>query len=157
MQPSSFKMYEKLEVVPITIAEAKEFCRKIHRHHPPPLSGKFAIAVADHRCNVRAVAVVSRPTARGSDDGFTAEITRLASDGARNACSMLYRACVRAAFAMGYRRVITYTLADESGASLRGAGFHMIGERKGRSWHCPSRPRIDKHPLQNKFAWEMEA
>ena len=70
---------------------------------------------------------------------------------------MLYRAAWRAAVAMGYRRLITYTLTSETGASLRGAGFKLLGQRGGGSWNCPSRPRLDKHPTEKKFAWEIAA
>jgi hypothetical protein len=89
------------------------------------------------------------------DDGFTAEVTRCCTDGTRNACSMLYRAAWRAARAMGYRKLITYTLAEEGGASLRASGWRIVGEVTGRSWSCPSRPRVDKHPTQGKLRWEV--
>ena len=89
-----------------------------------------------------------------SDNGFTAEVTRLATNGSRNACSMLYQAAWRACRAMGYRRLITYTLPEEGGASLRGAGWKLIGQAGGGSWSRPSRPRIDTHPLQRKLLWE---
>jgi len=76
------------------------------------------------------------------DDGDTIEVVRVASDGTPNACSMLYGACQRAAFALGYRRVITYTQAEESGSSLRAAGWKVIAQRPSRKgWSVPSRPR----------------
>lgn len=77
------------------------------------------------------VAIVGRPTARMLDDGWTVEVTRLATDGAHNACSILYAAAWRAARAMGYRRCVTFTLPEEGGASLRGAGWRCIGEAGG--------------------------
>ena len=89
-------------------------------------------------------------------DGFTAEVTRLATTGERNACSMLYGASWRAARAMGYRRLITYTLDTEPGASLRGAGWRCVGQAGGGSWSRKNRPRIDKHPTQCKFRWVVE-
>ncbi len=98
--------------------------------------------------------MIGRPVARHLQDGFTAEVTRVATDGARNACSMLYGAAWRAARAIGYRRLITYTLNTEPGESLRGAGFKCIGEAGGGSWNCPSRPRVDTHPTQMKLRWE---
>ena len=90
-------------------------------------------------------------------DGFTCEVTRLATDGSRNACSMLYRAAWRAARAMGYRRLVTYTLPEEGGSSLRAAGFRLIGEAGGGSWSRDSRPRVDLHPTQTKLRWELVA
>lgn len=90
------------------------------------------------------------------DDGVTLEVTRLCTDGARNACSFLYGAAARAAFALGFRRIGTYTLPEEGGASLRGVGWKLIGERGGGSWSRASRPTVDKHPLQAKLLWECE-
>jgi len=91
---------------------------------------------------------------RGLDDGWTLEVNRVATDGTRNACSMLYAACWRAAKAIGYRKLVTYTLPEEGGASLRAAGWRCIGQAGGGSWSCTSRPRVDTHPLQLKLRWE---
>jgi hypothetical protein len=145
-----------LQLAPISVQDAREFIREHHRHHPPPLSGLFAVAVARHE-KIVGVAVIGRPVARGNQDGFTAEVTRVATDGARNACSMLYGASWRAARALGYRRLITYTLATEPGTSLRAAGWKVVGEVVGRSWDCESRPRVDRSPTQDKIRWEARA
>ena len=88
------------------------------------------------------------------DQYETAEVTRLVTDGTKNACSFLYGAAARAAFALGYRRIGTYILATEPGTSLTAAGWRQIAEVKGRSWSCKSRPRIDMHPTQNKLLFE---
>lgn len=146
----------RLVLVPITITDAIEFVRQHHRHHDPPLSGLFSVGVAvEGSTDVCGVAIVGRPKARMIQDGWTAEVTRLATDGTRNACSILYSAAWRAARALGYRRLVTYTLPEEGGASLRAAGWQLIGEVGGGSWSCPSRPRVDHHPLQGKLRWEM--
>lgn len=147
-------MSERLQLVPITISDAHEFVRQHHRHHRPSVSGLFAVAAARGDAIV-GVAVIGRPVARGLQDGFTAEVTRLATDGTRNACSMLYGASWRAARALGYRRLVTYILATEPGTSLRAAGWKIVGAVKGRTWDCPSRPRVDRHPTQNKIRWEI--
>jgi hypothetical protein len=141
-------------IVPCSIQDAKVFIRQRHRHHPPPVSGLFAVAVAEDQ-EVVGVAIVGRPVAAGLQDGWTAEVTRVATDGTRNACSKLYAACWRAARALGYRRLGTYTLAGEPGTSLRAAGWKELYRVQGRSWNCPSRPRVDKHPLQDKIRWEI--
>jgi hypothetical protein len=146
----------KLKIVPITLKASNEFVAKHHRHHKPVTGHKYSVAVADET-GVRGVAIVSRPTARMSDDGLTLEVTRLATDGVENGCSMLYRAAWRIASAFGYSRLITYTLASEPGSSLRGAGFHCLGQRGGGSWSRPSREREDKHPLELKLGWEISA
>jgi len=143
-----------LRIVPITFAEAKAHIATHHRHHKPPLSHKFSVAVADEEGTVRGVATVGRPVSRHLDDGWTLEVNRVATDGARNACSMLYGAAWRVAKALGYRKLITYTLPEEGGASLRGAGWRCIGEAGGGAWDRKSRPRVDLAPQQVKMKWE---
>lgn len=146
----------RLELVPCTLTDAYAFVAQHHRHHRPPQGGLFAVACAIGE-TVCGVCVVGRPVARRTDDGWTAEVTRLATTGERNACSMLYRAAWRACRALGYRKLVTFTLATEPGASLRGAGFKLVGTTPGRSWSVKSRPRVDKHPLQEKIRWEVTA
>lgn len=145
-----------LSLVPITIGDACEYVERVHRHHHAPQGGLFAIAAATGE-DIVGVVIVGRPVARSNQDGWTAEVTRLASDGSRNVCSLLYGAAWRAARAMGYRRLLTYTLKTEPGTSLRAAGWKVVGEVRGRSWTTPSRPRIDRHPAQDKFCWEARA
>ena len=143
-----------LELQPLTLAEANAFVQRHHRHHGPVVGHKFSIACNDG-LRVVGVAVVGRPVNRILDDGWTAEVTRLCTDGTKNVASKLYAACWRAARAMGYHRLITYTLERESGTSLTAAGWRLVGEVRGRSWSCKSRPRVDKHPLQNKLRFEI--
>ena len=143
-----------LQLVPVTLSEAKAFVERHHRHHKAPQGGRFAIGVAKDG-EVVGVVIVGRPVSRMLDDGWTAEVTRCCTDGTRNAPSMLYRAAWRAARAMGYRRLVTYTLPEEGGASLRAAGWRLIGEAGGGSWHRESRPRVDLHPTQTKLRWEI--
>ena len=145
-----------LALVPISIADAQAFVAQIHRHHPKVLGGLFAVACADGS-KVSGVAIIGRPVARNNADGWTAEVTRLATDGTPNACSMLYAAAWRACRALGYRRLVTYTLKSEPGTSLVAAGWHTIGEVTARSWNCESRPRVDRAPLQEKLRWEIVA
>ena len=144
---------EKLAVVPCTIGEAKLFIGRHHRHHKPPVGALFALGLGlgDEMVGV---ATVGRPVARMLQDGFTCEVTRLCTQGHMNACSMLYGAAWRAARALGYSRLITYTLPEEGGGRLRASGFKLLGEAGGGSWNCKSRPRVDKHPTQTKFRWE---
>jgi hypothetical protein len=101
------------------------------------------------------VVIVGRPVARRRDDGLTAEVTRLCVlEGEPNACSFLYGKAARAALAMGFRRIGTYTLKSEPGTSLKAAGWVCLGERGGGSWERRSRPRADKHPTEQKLLWE---
>jgi hypothetical protein len=145
---------DDLHLQPIDFAEAAAFIARHHRHHIPPVGHKFSIGLNDGE-RVVGVVTVGRPVARGFDDGYTAEVTRCCVlDGIPNGCSKLYASAWRAARAMGYRRLITYTLASESGGSLRASGWRVLHEVAGRSWSCPSRPRVDKHPTNDKLCWE---
>jgi len=143
-----------LQILPCSLAEANAFVAKHHRHHRPVPGHKFSLAVADETATVRGVAIVGRPVARNLDDGWTLEVTRVATDACPNACSALYGAARRATFALGYRRLVTYSLPSEGGASLRGAGWRLIGEAGGGTWSRAARPRIDQHPLEKKLRWE---
>lgn len=142
-----------LSLQPITYREACDFIRAHHRHHAPPQGWLFGVAVNDGE-KVVGVATVGRPVARRFDNGFTAEVTRLCTDGTPHVASKLYAAARRAAFALGYKRVITYTLASESGISIKAAGWKEIGRAGGGSWNVPSRPRVDKAPTEQKTLWE---
>lgn len=143
-----------LTLVPLSVKAAMAFVAENHRHHPRVVGGLFAVGLADNSQLV-GVAIVGRPVAR-MIAGDTAEVTRLCSLGTKNACSMLYNACARAAKALGYRKIITYTLESESGASLKAAGWALVGRAGGGTWSRGSRPRIDKHPTEGKFKWERE-
>ena len=114
-----------MEVRPVTFRQACAFVAELHRHNKPPRGHKFSIGLFDGERMV-GVAMAGRPVARHYDDGLTLEVNRTCTDGTRNANSMLYGAVWRAAKAMGYRRCVTYTQADESGASLRAAGFIKV-------------------------------
>jgi len=142
-----------LRLTPVTWPEATAFITEHHRHHTPPRGWKFGVAVTDGT-DVRGVITVGRPVARHLDDGVTLEVTRCCTDGARNAASMLYGAAWRAAKALGYQRLVTYTLDTEPGTTLRAAGWRLVGRTSGGSWDCPSRPRVDVNPTQPKLRWE---
>ncbi len=146
----------RMSVERIGLDEANAFVAQHHRHHAPVVGHLFSIGAAlDDR--IVGVAIVGRPVSRHRDDGVTAEVTRLCTDGTRNACSFLYGAAARAAFALGFKRIGTYILAAEPGTSLTAAGWRQIGEVRGRSWTTPSRPRVDRHPLQDKLLFEVTA
>ena len=142
-----------LTIVPIELKEAKMFIQKHHRHHKPPVGHRFSIGCAKDG-EIVGVAVIGRPVARMLNDGWTVEVTRLCTDGTKNACSMLYAAAWRAARAIGYKRIVTYILAEEKGTSLHAANWKCIGECGGGSWSRKSRPRVDTHPTQKKLRFE---
>lgn len=142
-----------LALVPMSLDEANAFIVQHHRHHGEVVGHKFSLgaALADR---IVGVCIVGRPVSRIRDDGATLEVSRLCSDGTRNACSFLYGAAARACHALGYRRIGTYILASENGASLRAAGWRLLSETKGGSWTTPSRPRVDRHPTEPKLLYE---
>lgn len=146
----------KFAVVPIDLGEANAFVSEHHRHHREVLGHKFSLGAALGD-KIVGIAIIGRPVARLRDDGLTLEITRLATDGTKNACSFLYGASARAAFALGYKRIGTYILASELGASLTAANWRKVGETRGGSWSREGRPRVDRHPLQGKLLFEMTA
>lgn len=133
-----------MQIVPVSFADACQFVTEHHRHHRKPVGHKFSIGVAVDGVLV-GVAIVGRPVSRVlAAEGSTLEVTRTATDGTPNANSMLYGSAWRAVKALGYSRLITYTQAGETGASLRAAGFRVIGQRPARKgWDTPSRPRGD--------------
>lgn len=149
----------KLRLCPVSLAQANEHVAAWHRHNAPVVQCVFSVGVSDGGGVLRAVAICERPKARGNADGDTIEVTRVASDGTVNACSMLYGACARAAFALGFRRVITYTQATEPGSSLRAAGYRVIASRPPRAgWHTVSRPRSDvNYRSVQRQLWEVVA
>lgn len=148
-----------VSVVPLTLPVANRFIEHAHRHHGP-LPGGFAWwavgAVSDEI--LVGVALAGRPTNRNNDDGQTVEVQRVATDGTPNACSALYGACARAAKALGARRILTYTLDDESGASLRGAGWKREEDGIESWWTHPGTraPAVDRpHMQQTKTRWAL--
>lgn len=145
----------KLRHVRLDLSEANAFVELHHRHHRPVVGHLFSLG-AEQDGSIVGVSIVGRPVSRMRDDGMTAEVTRLCTDGTHNACSFLYGASARAAFALGFARIGTYILASEPGTSLTATGWRCLGERGGGSWSVPSRPRVDKFPLQVKMLFELE-
>lgn len=141
-----------LKAEPIELRDANAFVERLHRHHDPVYRDKFRVAaVSDGQ--IVGVCQVGRPVSRINDDGHTVEVVRLCTDGTKNACSFLYARAARAAEALGYRKIITYILETEDGASLRAAGWHYETDTKGGTWSCPSRPRTTTAPTCKKQRW----
>ena len=122
-----------LTLTPVALATANAFVNAHHRHHKATAGHKFSIGCAKDG-ELVGVAIVGRPVSRYLDDGWTLEVNRLCTTGEKNACSILYAASARAAKAMGYRKIITYTLDSESGSSLRAAGWNCAGLAGGKCW-----------------------
>lgn len=146
-----------MELIPITLRQAQAFVNEHHRHNIAPRGHKFSIGLEKDRILI-GVCIVGRPIARYSDDGKTAEVLRVCVlEGNPNANSKLYGAAVRACKAMGYTKIITYTLPEEGGASLRAAGFTAEGttSKRPKGWDTPSRRReaLEKYPDGQKIRW----
>ena len=143
-----------MEIKPITFRDACEFISKNHRHHKPTVGCKFSLGLYDGDILV-GVAVCGRPVSRYYDDGLTCEINRLCTDGTFNACSMLYGACCRVAKEMGYKKVITYILESEDGASLKASNFVCEGKTGGTHW-TGKRNKGQDIPAEKKKRWVKE-
>lgn len=127
-----------IQIRPISITHANEFVQRYHRHHGTKTGCRFAIACfdGDRLCGV---AICSNPVARNADDGLTLEVSRLCTDGTRNACSKLYGACARIAKDMGFRKVQTYILESENGTSLKASGWKNEGVAGALNWNNSKR------------------
>lgn len=150
---------KKCELRPITLRAAQGFVNENHRHNEAPQGHKFSIGLwIDDK--LTGVVIVGRPIAKANDDGLTAELTRCCVlDGQMNANSLLYAAAWRAAKAMGYKRMITYTLPIESGSNLKAAGFIPVAHTRTspKGWNTPRRQREvpDKYTKGEKIRWEI--
>lgn len=120
------------------------------------LSARFSVGAIDGDGTLVGAVIVGRPVARALQDGWTAEVLRLATDGSRNACSLLYGAAWRGAQAMGYERLVTYTLEREGGASLKASGWTKVAELEPREgWDAPGRRRDNESYLSSaRWRWQ---
>lgn len=141
-----------LTLIPVTLSTANAFVAAHHRHHKPVVGHKYSIGCAVG-CQLIGVVIVGRPVSRYLDDGKTLEVTRLCTNGTPNACSILYAAAARAARAMGYSKIITYTLDTENGVSLRAAGWRCEGAAGGKQWTGKRKPAEPQSPLQMKLRY----
>jgi len=141
----------KMILRPIRLRAANAFIELYHRHHKKVVGCNFCLSVVDESGEVLGVAIVGRPVSRVLDTGLIAEVTRLCvKPGTPHACSMLYAAAARACRAVGYERILTYILEEESGASLIASGWSLEMTSPGGSWTTPSRPRDTKTNMQPK-------
>jgi hypothetical protein len=153
-------MSRKFTIERLELGEANAFVTAYHRHHKPVVGHLFSIGAATADSldggarKIVGIAIVGRPVSRHRDDGVTAEVTRLCTDGTKDACSFLYGACAKASFALGFKRIGTYILASEPGTSLTAAGWRMIAETPRAKLVGSFSPRVDKHPLQKRMLFE---
>ena len=144
-----------LRVVPLTLKQANEAVLSLHRHHKPAQGHRFSIGLME-RDKLVGAAIVGRPVSREVDPYNVAEVTRLVTDGTKNACSALYSACARAAAAMGFLRIQTYILDTEPGTSLRASGWQFVAHTKGGDWNDGpyAGTRRTDQPMEPKQRWQ---
>lgn len=142
-----------IKAIPLSLKEANEFVDRLHRHHDPVYRDKYRVgAMQDGK--LVGVVQVGRPVSRILDDGKTVEVTRLCTDGTKNACSFLYSRAARVAKELGYSKIITYILETESGDSLSASGWTQEEAKcGGGNWSCKSRPRETTAPQCYKQRW----
>ena len=142
---------DKLRVIPVSLATAQEFIRAHHRHLAPPHFHRFSLgAVNGATGDLAGVLVAAKPTARATPQDRVLEVSRLATDGTFNTCSMLYSAAARAAKAMGYERIQTFTLEEEHGNSLRASGWTLTDPKCGGDQWTNRRGRTPTPPGTRK-------
>jgi hypothetical protein len=147
---------------PCELSEASAFVTRLHRRHRKPVGHRFSLKSVLDGVTV-GVVIVGRPVSRHQQDGETVEITRLCTDGTANACSFLIGAAKRAARALGYRRMISYTLDSEPGAAWKASGMEQTGTVSGAAWKHTAYDvaplfgvnRNNDHPLCDKRRWEI--
>jgi len=145
-----------LKIIHLELAEANELVTNWHRHHKPVVGHRFSVGCKDGD-RICGAAIVGRPVARAIDYKNVVEVSRLVTDGTKNACSFLYSACARAARELGYKTIQTYILDHEPGTSLLAAGWHKLGETAGGDWNTPSRlGRRTDQPMTKKQRWAKE-
>ena len=147
-----------MQLVPITLKQANDFVAAHHRHHGPVTGWKWGVGV-EQDGELIGVGIAGRPNSRmtQSKEPQTIEVTRVCTLGHKNVPSMIYGALSRAAFALGYTKIISFILCTETGHSLKCANWKCIGKTAGGSWHRPSRTRHNDHPLEPKLKFALEA
>lgn len=144
-----------LRVVPLTLKQANALVKEWHRHHKPAQGHRFSIGLVDTSSKkFCGAAIVGRPVARAVNQYLVAEVTRLVTDGTRNACSKLYSAAA-ACKAMGFEKIQTYILQEELGTSLKASGWTFEAETAGGSWNHGERKgkRRTDQPEGKKSRW----
>ena len=141
-----------LKAIPMSQREAAAWIRERHRHLPKTNGDMWRVACTDGGGKIVGVITVGRPLARSYDYRKVCQVLRCCTDGTENACSFLYGRASRIAKEMGYEQIITYTLMDEPGTSLKASGWMFEGITRGKSWDTKSRKR-DTPNLGPKKRW----
>jgi len=143
-------------IIPVTLKVANDLVTKAHRHHKPVRGHRFSLGLVDDEGVLVGAVIVGRPVARGCDPNKIVEVTRLVTDGSKNACSQLYSAAARAAKEMGFESIQTYILEEEMGSSLKASGWKFETLTFGREWKHTSGPRRNDQPNGRKQRWSRQ-
>ena len=151
-------MPSELRVVPLELKEANKLVEQWHRHHKPAQGHRFSLGVVDSAGVIHGAAIIGRPVARlAGSPKEVLEVVRLVTDGTKNACSILYAAAARSGKAMGYNKIQTYILEEESGTSLKASGWKCEGAAGGGQWkHTDGKPRRTDQPIGIKSRWALQ-
>ena len=142
-----------MRIVPLELRDLNSLVAVLHRHHKPVQGHRFSLGV-EHEGRIVGGVSVGRPTARMTDQRKVLEVTRLVTDGTKNACSALYSAAARVGKEMGYARIQTFILESEPGISLKAAGWVFEQDSAGGDWTRLSKPdRRQDQPQCKKQRW----
>jgi len=143
-----------MKTIPLTLSQANELISAWHRHHKPAQGHRFSIGCVLTASDIVGAAIVGRPVGRKTDQYLVAEVTRMVTNGEKNACSFLYSACARIAREMGFERIQTFILREEPGTSLLAAGWRFDGNTDSapQKWHSREGRRSDQ-PAERKQRW----
>lgn len=128
-----------MKIVPLELRELNELVSRLHRHHKPVQGHRFSIGL-EHNGEIIAGCSVGRPVARKTCQRSVLEVTRLVTNGTKNACSALYAAAARVGRELGYKSIQTFILESEPGTSLVASGWELDGTSAGGDWTSASKP-----------------
>lgn len=145
-----------LKPVPTTLAEANAFVGEVHRHHGEVVGHRFSFGV-EVDGKLVGIVICGRPVAPKTEQYKILEVTRLCTDGTKNACSFLYAAAAKVGKIMGFKRAQTFVLPTESGVSLKAAGWVFDGacEKSGHGFQSRPNRKSDPHPPKHRWVKEL--
>lgn len=142
-----------MKIVPLELRDLNDLVESLHRHHKRVQGHRFSIGVESNG-KIVGGASIGRPTARMTDQHKVLEVTRLVTDGTKNACSALYAAAARIGKELGYAHIQTFILDTETGTSLKAAGWVFEKASSGGDWTRESKPnRRQDQPQCPKQRW----
>lgn len=144
-----------LKTRPTTLKEANAFVGKIHRHHDATVGHRFSFG-AELAGELVGTVICGRPVAPKTEQYKILEVTRLCTDGTRNACSFLYGGAAKIGKIMGFQRIQTFILPTESGVSLKAAGWIFDGISHSSNKGFKNRDGRKDDPYGPKHRWIKE-